>query len=721
MFAKAAYLYLLRVPIIIGLVLFIFPIAAIYSPLCALFENLFDIDGVGTFLSTVLALITAWSILLTSRLVLINGATRFETAPAGAVAALSARRVWWVLILAMPALFAQFTRLSHFAQRDANGNPSGLAGLAAGHAGMILLGASAAYILAYVGVLLAVLLAPIGTQHDTANTFPAFPFMRNWLADADTKNPLGNVWNSVGPWLLAHLRPGLRAGLLDGQGYPLSGIWLAAAFASITLALYQSIDIYKRAHLGEPVSPFPAFFFVLWLLLNANWVLSFFAFLLDRWRIPLLVPFAILFLVASWIPSNDHYFEVRPGATIRPVPPAAVLDKRLEKEQLAQGRKIIVVASAGGGIQAAAWTARVLTGLQRDSLDPASIDGAKKADFASDLTAISSVSGGAVGAMFFLNQYDPASQGFALPTDRLDEVVNMAAGGTLDDTAWSLVYHDIPRLYTPFTINPELDRGYLLEQSWRNRGNVNAYLSNWQEGVLAGWRPVTIFNSTFAESGEPLLFSTSEIKDRDKAPHRWNFFKKYQDTNIPIVTAVRLAATFPFVSPAARATTSKPENHVVDGGYYDNYGVTSLAEWLYQAVENRADLPPVLVIQILAFPDEGEKQVTRNQSAFFQLYAPLQALFGVRSSSQLIRDKDELERLKYRWGSNVVLASFPFTGKDAPLSWQMNRKQRAEIDQQWRQYEGDEGVGHEQFLKVRCFINEERPGCSAAREAIKGR
>ena len=39
---KAACLCLLRIPIIIGLVLFLFPTASIHSPLSPLFQNLFD-------------------------------------------------------------------------------------------------------------------------------------------------------------------------------------------------------------------------------------------------------------------------------------------------------------------------------------------------------------------------------------------------------------------------------------------------------------------------------------------------------------------------------------------------------------------------------------------------------------------------------------------------------------------------------------------------------
>src|SRR6266702_242857 len=67
----ARYVYLLRVPIIVAAIFFVFPFAALrqHSPLRALFQNLFLMDGGNvmwpwpTFWSTMAALILAWSIL----------------------------------------------------------------------------------------------------------------------------------------------------------------------------------------------------------------------------------------------------------------------------------------------------------------------------------------------------------------------------------------------------------------------------------------------------------------------------------------------------------------------------------------------------------------------------------------------------------------------------------------------------------------------------------
>jgi hypothetical protein len=54
----------------------------------------------------------------------------------------------------------------------------------------------------------------------------------------------------------------------------------------------------------------------------------------------------------------------------------------------------VVVAASGGGITASLWTARVLTALQ----------GEVGTDFTRSIRLISSVSGGSVGTMYFLDR-----------------------------------------------------------------------------------------------------------------------------------------------------------------------------------------------------------------------------------------------------------------------------------------------------------------------------
>ena len=64
--------------------------------------------------------------------------------------------------------------------------------------------------------------------------------------------------------------------------------------------------------------------------------------------------------------------------------------------------------------------------------------------------------------------------------------------------------------------------------------------------------------------------------------------------DIALVSAARLSATFPIVSPSARAAGSWPKRyryHFVDGGYYDNYGMSTLLEWLDDALTSAPSTP----------------------------------------------------------------------------------------------------------------------------------
>ena len=143
----------------------------------------------------------------------------------------------------------------------------------------------------------------------------------------------------------------------------------------------------------------------------------------------------------------------------------------------------------------------------------------------------------------------------------------------------------------------EIGRGRALEIAWRKNGapdiaresNLDQPLSGWNQAAADGVLPALIMNSTEVETGDRLLIGTTtiggnmtgaearvdaaELHTIDGHPH-----------DIAIVTGARLSATFPYVTPAARAETPGPMPHLVDGGYYDTYGMATLVGWLDQAV-----------------------------------------------------------------------------------------------------------------------------------------
>ncbi len=72
-----SYAYLLRVPVLIGLGLIVLPPFALCSPAKSLLKNLFVLTAENILWAMIVALILAWSLVIVSRVVLLNGEERF--------------------------------------------------------------------------------------------------------------------------------------------------------------------------------------------------------------------------------------------------------------------------------------------------------------------------------------------------------------------------------------------------------------------------------------------------------------------------------------------------------------------------------------------------------------------------------------------------------------------------------------------------------------------
>lgn len=679
--AVLQYFYLLRVPILMGITLFVLPILSV-TWLRSLLGNLFVLDPLNIFWTMVAAVTLAFSILVTFRVVLLNGMQRF-----GVQQALTKDRITTPSLLLSEALTLPMLVVAVCSNGQVPDAATFLMRLGAG-----LLGVVVANVEGYIVLLVAVLLS----QRYRLPADQRYPFLLPWMkkllvraenvdvVSAERRKKLGD-WGKNG----SHA---FRAGYFDpvtGLLYP--GHWLSFVALAATIALYLFIGRLKHAHLGEAYS-IPAICFVVLLLLLLTWILSMTAFFLDRYRVPLILPMLLLIWTGNKTPQSDHYYKTMAANPSPAASPQRVLTapSRLGADSIHPHGRIVVVATEGGGIQAAAWTAEVLTGLQKEVHG---IFPDKPTNFANSIALISSVSGGAVGTMFFVNAYQetPVSAGFDVPDNKLPEIVAQAEDPALDDVAWALAYPDFWRMFFPYTKAGDdrlVDRGLALEQRWSKRGNVHANLDAWRQDVMAGWRPAVIFNSTFVETGEPLLLATGDIPTTPNvSPQRQIFYDRAPNSDIPVVTAVRLAATFPYVTPASRDITGTLPYHVVDGGYYDNYGVYSMLDWLRQALTATPEQsrPDVLILQIVSFPSNGEVK-GKSEGWFYQAYAPVDALLGVRTTAQLVRDRDALGVFMNDWsgkGFRLCQATFQFDRPDAPLSWQMNAAQIKNITDDW--------------------------------------
>ncbi len=445
---------------------------------------------------------------------------------------------------------------------------------------------------------------------------------------------------------------------------------------------------------------------VLIVIMMLCWIFSALTFFFDRFRIPLLGLIILYTTLMSFLPMTDSFYPSieKPAQSGAPLGPADVL-------RLHAGKPVIVVAAAGGGIQAAAWTARVLSGLHQDLQDR---------DFDQSVALLSGVSGGSVGIMYYADAYQPDGRLPAIPAterpeNRLDYYGPVAAAeaSSLEAVSYGLTYPDLVWTFVPFLkgiwlkpfylVNgPNLfkHRGTLLERAWkRTEGLKTATLAGWTSDTRAGRRPAVVFNATLVETGERLTLSTTSLDNSANAadhPPGCRYFQElYPSADLPIVTAARLSATFPYVSPASRIWRGgifTKDYHVVDGGYYDNYGTATLLDWLDRGLLAAGPKPSkILILAIRSFPETAGAPPPGSRGFLFELTNPLSTLYNVRGAGQLSRAATDLQFVERYTGYGVPVTSVVFgyavteNGRpvEEPLSWHLTPLDKKRLHDAW--------------------------------------
>jgi hypothetical protein len=649
------HLYALRVPIGLVLLLAFLPALA-FGTARPMLAGLYDVAPSGMFVLTLLNFTAAWTLLLTSWMILAYAPVRLRCA-ALFDAPPQPPRAWflWSPIVAMPNIVTAIV-YSRSASRAA------LVPLVLWSIGGV---ACSVALLAFIR---------ITARRMRGRYLPFTRGLASWLYH----NP------SIGA---GYVRLATE-GAIFRRGHGTAALVALVAFLLWAVTGWFTFNV----DLGYPKWVFTLSYVVMLILLFCA-TLPGITFFFDRYRVPVIVPIVALPFVAGQCTRSDHFYALQQVDAIEPA--------RAGEALAGSGRnRAIVIAINGGGIQAAAWGAQVLTGLE----ERARAEGIPS--FADSIRLISAVSGGSVGSAYFLNQYD-ASRGFR-PTADLEAIRTDAQSSSLHAVGWGLLYWDIRRPYIPWSVGLFNDRGFALERAWRRVDGLDRKLSTWRAGVREGHRPAVIFNATSADVGTRFLFSNARVEEKEGLA---DFHESYPGKDVLISTAVRLSATFPYVSPVARAYDGRllpDEPHIADGGYYDAYGVSSLVEWLNAALndeQSSSNVKSVLVIEVRGDQrpepkDEVGKGSERrdrdrvtgedHRSWSYQLHAPLGAMLEVRTAGQIAHNEAELCLLIKRWQLDPrqvrierVLLEFPEASP--PLSWHLTRSERDRIGSEWKQ------------------------------------
>lgn len=671
------YLVLCRFPLTAGVLLMTFPVTAVTAARPML-GNLFSLHGFGFGVVTFLALFMAWVVLVTLVLIWQLAPERFGTGPFELPEwvrfPLESRRGFALaLLLASPTIAVAWTA-----------SPGGAGGklLAAG-TGI----ASATWLIWLVFFL-----------RERSQTF------------------LTQVPERLCRWLSAPFLRGYVYQDEEGRRRFHRGHLFNALLVLVTGLVYVAFYLAQTPG-DESFDLFPALVYTMLLMILGTFVLSGASFFLDRYRVPTLLMVTVASFFSFFISDTDHYYRTYHRTELARSSPALDTAAAFRAWYEARPRKdapVVAVTAVGGGITTGLWTGHVLARLEREVGE----------ELISSIALVSGVSGGSVGTLHFMDAL-AKPDGRSLRS-RLELARENVARPSLSEAVWGLVYPDFWRtLPGPwFRWKGVEDRGEALELAWSQRlRHPEATLADWREEIRAGRLPVPIFNTTITETGGRLLMTPVDLRPDWGAR---GFSQVYPELDIRAVTAARLSAAFPYVSPIARPRLDDPRDtrgyHLADGGYYDNFGVSSLVDWLRTVLPVLRELKGrrILLVQIRDAPGRDREAGSRT-GWIVSVLGPLKTLMSIRTASQAARNEMEVDlfqRLARRQG--VEVESFLFTlapgpGSDdepLPLSWQLTDEEKERIQGRWLT-----PANQAELCRLRiCFGNPDGDACAAARD-----
>ncbi len=558
----------------------------------------------------------------------------------------------------------------------------------------------------------------------------------------------------IDSWLFKRL-PAIASGAVPETDRPLHA--LAGLLTFLVPVFFLALLLYERAFLGAVWSPV----WVICLMLALfNSLHGFLTFHLAGLQYVLLLLVALVVFVSN---TGNTYKMSHPGLepyADRPVvldapPPAPTDGQPLELIRTAEllktfhettwasrprngkpqgGKpKLVIVATTGGGIQAAVWTAVVLEKLEKDM--PA---------FRDHIRLMTGASGGMQAAGLY------AADFARYPRPEPNWLSDRLARDSLWPTVQEMLVHDLPRLGWPG--RSDADRGRRLEKQWQDntalwthRGMPSGPPANWFQAASEDYRqagrspfernfyemrtdeaqckqPVLVFSPMLVEDCRRVVISNLSMEwfAKTRVPHLnprppyepmkpddlisipalefWRYFPDARE-KFTVGTAARMSATFPFVGPAVSLPTLPPRR-VVDAGYFDNFGINMASMWLHHhRAEILAHTSGVVIVEIRAYPRREEKlrfALTNADGrptaesfnwAVAESASPLEAVYNLYARSAYFRNDQLLHVLHEAFNARPdTRPERPFfttvtfeCNQPAALSWTLPERNYEEI------------------------------------------
>ncbi len=330
--------------------------------------------------------------------------------------------------------------------------------------------------------------------------------------------------------------------------------------------------------------------------------------------------------------GNQDQFNKDSLATI------AMLEKWYAQNSTAENPKpkMSIISCSGGGLRSTLWTFYTMRYL--DSLSGNNL--------MNQSSLICGSSGGMLGAAYYRELYYRDSK--SNKAERYnEEYLNSISSDLLNPIAFSVAVNDwfLPlRNFTYGNQNYSMNRAYALEEAiHRNTSSVlDKPISAYKDPEVNAEIPMMVLAPTIVNDGRKLLISSQGISylttERKNDSVNFNFapdavefgqlFAKHSPNNLRFSSAIRMSATFPYITPLTELPT-EPMIEVFDAGMRDNIGTDNILRFLYTFRDwIGTHTSGIVVIQTRDKIKVREPEKNAGNTLFKSLSKPLASFYG---------------------------------------------------------------------------------------------
>ena len=353
--------------------------------------------------------------------------------------------------------------------------------------------------------------------------------------------------------------------------------------------------------------------------------------------------------------------------------------------------KMIFICSSGGGQRASVWSMRCLQALDSTFGDA----------IMQKTMLMTGASGGMIGAAYFRELYLRQQQDKSIKLNDTKYLENIAKD-RLNTLIFALLTGDLGFKFQQFNDGNKAyfkDRSYFFERKIiRDTENIlDKRLIDYQLPEQQAKIPMMILSPCIINDGRKLfissqpvsymnvseLYEKKEISSKIKGIEFRRFFEAQDADSLHFVTALRMNATFPYITPNV-LLPSNPLMEVMDAGLLDNFGLDNAIRFLYVFREWIGENTSGVVF--IAIRDPKKEEIPKHEERTFlnYLFSPIEDMVGNLSRLQDVRNDNDLEYARAWFVGKISLVEFQYqqeTSQPASLSWRLTTKEKEDIKQ----------------------------------------